>query len=46
VTWDRLALKAFELLDRSHDHYGVSRNGDNLAALVDQADADRPPKGY
>ena len=27
-------------------HYGVSRNGDNLAALVQQADAHRPPKGY
>ncbi len=26
--------------------YGVSRNGDNLAALVQQADAHRPPKGY
>jgi SLT domain-containing protein len=26
--------------------YGVSRNGENLAALVQQADAHRPPKGY
>jgi SLT domain-containing protein len=27
-------------------HYGVSLNGENLAALVQQADAHRPPKGY
>jgi SLT domain-containing protein len=26
--------------------YGVSRNGENLAAMVQQADAHRPPKGY
>jgi SLT domain-containing protein len=26
--------------------YGVHRNGDNLAAMVQQADAHRPPKGY
>jgi hypothetical protein len=26
--------------------YGVSVNGENLAALVQQADAHRPPKGY
>jgi SLT domain-containing protein len=26
--------------------YGVSLNGENLAALVQQADAHRPPKGY
>jgi SLT domain-containing protein len=26
--------------------YGVSRNGENLIALVQQADARRPPKGY
>jgi SLT domain-containing protein len=26
--------------------YGVSFNGENLAALVQQADAHRPPKGY
>ena len=26
--------------------YGVSPNGENLAALVQQADAHRPPKGY
>jgi SLT domain-containing protein len=26
--------------------YGVRLNGDNLAALVQQADAHRPPKGY
>jgi SLT domain-containing protein len=26
--------------------YGVSRGGENLAALVQQADAHRPPKGY
>jgi SLT domain-containing protein len=26
--------------------YGVSRNGDNLTAFVQQADAHRPPKGY
>ncbi|MFZ0905903.1 MAG: transglycosylase SLT domain-containing protein [Mycobacterium sp.] len=28
------------------DRYGVSRNGENLAAMVQQADAHRPPKGY
>jgi SLT domain-containing protein len=28
------------------DRYGVHRNGDNLAAMVQQADAHRPPKGY
>jgi SLT domain-containing protein len=26
--------------------YGVSRDGENLVALVQQADAHRPPKGY
>ena len=26
--------------------YGVSLNGENLAAVVQQADARRPPKGY
>jgi SLT domain-containing protein len=26
--------------------YGVSHNGENLAAVVQQADAHRPPKGY
>ncbi|MDT5344959.1 MAG: hypothetical protein QOE52_4143 [Mycobacterium sp.] len=26
--------------------YGVSPNGENLAAMVQQADAHRPPKGY
>ncbi len=26
--------------------YGVSRTGENLAAMVQQADAHRPPKGY
>jgi len=26
--------------------YGVSLNGENLATLVQQADAHRPPKGY
>jgi SLT domain-containing protein len=26
--------------------YGVSRGGENLAAVVQQADAHRPPKGY
>ncbi|MBS4728081.1 transglycosylase [Mycobacterium sp. SM1] len=26
--------------------YGVSRDGENLAALVQQADARRPPRGY
>ncbi len=26
--------------------YGVDRNGDNLVAMVQQADAHRPPKGY
>jgi hypothetical protein len=46
VTWDRLSLKAFELLDRGHNRYGVIRNGENLAALVHQVDAHRPPKGY
>jgi SLT domain-containing protein len=28
------------------DRYGVHRSGDNLAAMVQQADAHRPPKGY
>jgi SLT domain-containing protein len=28
------------------DRYGVSRSGKNLAAMVQQADAHRPPKGY
>jgi hypothetical protein len=28
------------------DGYGVSFNGDDLAVLVRQADAHRPPKGY
>jgi hypothetical protein len=46
VTWDRLSLKVFELLDRRHNRYGVSRNGENLAALAHRADAHRPPKGY
>jgi hypothetical protein len=46
VTWDRLSLKAFELLDREHNRCGVNRNAENLAALVHQADAHRPPKGY
>jgi len=27
-------------------NYGVSLNGENLVALVQQADAHRPPKGY
>ena len=40
--WDLLLSRAIELRTR----YGVSLNGENLVALVQQADAHRPPKGY
>jgi len=40
--WDLLLSRAIELRTR----YGVSLNGENLAAMMQQAAAHRPPKGY
>jgi hypothetical protein len=42
MTREALLCRAIELRTR----YGVGLNGENLAALVQQADAHRPPKGY
>ena len=47
MTWDPLSLRAIKLLTRGHILYGgVSLTGENLAAVVQQADVHRPPKGY